>query len=72
MRCKNCSEPLQTLKDVVEDKLPSGANYYGALCAGKAIGLSREYLLLLAQKISAVHPSNIANPENCINSIFKM
>jgi hypothetical protein len=69
-KIKNCSNELNILKNAVDGILPSGENYYGALCAGYGIGLSKEFLIDIAEKISEAHPSNIRNGQRCVEDIF--
>lgn len=69
-RIKNGSKELNTLKNAVDGILPSGENYYGALCAGYGIGLSKKFLIEVAEKIAQAHPSNIRNGQKCVENIF--
>lgn len=69
-RIKNGSNDLNTLKNAVDGILPSGENYYGALCAGYGIGLSKQFLIEVAEKISQAHPSNIRNGQKVVENIF--
>lgn len=72
MACKKCSDSLRLLQDVANGQYPKGANYYAAFCAGKGIGLSKEYVLRLAESVHKAHPTNISSPKRTIEEIWSM